>query len=126
MARFRDAFGGGDDVQIPINGVSVAPAGSATADLDVSGYTSLLVGATLAGTVTPADLSFSMKPLDDDGTTLFNLEPSTLSSVAAAAVGPDVLALKRYDVRGLKKVRITVGNANVAAKTATVRTYAGT
>lgn len=126
MARIRDVFGQGNDLQIPISVVSVAPAGSATADIDVSGYGSLLVAATLLGTVTVGDLSFSARPLDADGTTLLNQELPITVQTAIGVVGADVIGLKRYDVRGLRMVRITVGNANVAAKNATVRTYAGT
>src|SRR6186997_3125986 len=92
-----------------------------TGDIDVSGYTEMTVIWRLMATVTGADLTLNdAKPTVEDpaGTDVFvDQAMASQSAVAPASDGANVVAQKTYRLAGLKTIRITGRNNNLAAKT---------
>lgn len=101
------------------NATPVASAASVNVDLDVQGADRYSFLVRLAGTVTPADLTFEVRAYDSEGV-LFDQPLATVASVAPAAVGADVRGQFFYDTRGIDTVQVRVKNNNAASKNADV------
>lgn len=106
---------------------SVAAAGSAAVNVNVSGYTKLTVWWQLQSTTTTTDLaSAAVRACRADGTTYSNQGLPTVRSVAAASDGTNVNQTTQYDVAGLDTVRISASNNNAGSKTYVITTYLAT
>lgn len=101
------------------NAVAIATGASNNVDLDVSNADRVSFLVRLAGTTTPADLTFEVRAYDSEGV-LFDQALPTEATVAAAAVGADVRAQFFYVMRGIDTVQVRVKNNNAASKNADV------
>ena len=110
-------FNGANHDAVEVFNASVASNGTASVDMNVSDYDTLLIAFKILSTVTPADLSTpGISAYAPDGTTnLIVFLPA--SSSGPASTGADVVAYVRVDVRGLGLVQARFKNANAGAKT---------
>ena len=109
----------------PFN-ASVGPAGSATVDVDTTGFEQLTVIWRLLASGTTTDLSGpAVKAYSADQTTLIQLALQQIRGFAPSVGGSDIISIGQYDCRGIGKVQLSVSNANVGAKTIVIDYYLG-
>lgn len=99
-------------VQNSLTGSAVGTGATGSVDVDTRRLGTLTVAYKLAGTVTTGDLTPNDPlPFDQNGTVLtVGLPPEAVTAVAVS--GADVVAIRRYDVSGVEKVRLTAKNNN--------------
>jgi hypothetical protein len=108
----------------PIAAVSTASGTTKTADVDVRRLRTLTVFYKLAGTVTAADLTVNdPTPFDLTGAVMTAGLPPELT-IAPASDGVNVVAVRRYDVAGVERVRVSAKNNNAGALALTVDVFA--
>lgn len=98
-----------------LSGSAVGTGATGTVDLDVRRLGTLTVAYKLAGTVTTGDLTPNDPvPYDAFGTLLtVGLPPEATTAVAVS--GSDVVAIRRYDVSGVEKLRLSAKNNNAGS-----------
>lgn len=125
MAQTKNRFGGVSDVQEIQNG-AVLTGVTVTKDVDVTGYRTLTIIASLLATITPADLSgVGIKAYRADGTTITLLSLPAKASVAAASDGTNVNQLLTVDVTGFVKIRVQATNSNAGTLNMILTAYMG-
>lgn len=94
---------------------SVGTGATGSADLDVRRLGVLTVAFKLAGTGTVGDLTPNDPlPFDAAGAVMtVGLPPEATTAVAVS--GSDVVAIRRYDVSGVEKVRLSAKNNNAGS-----------
>jgi len=89
---------------------AAAVAGSYTVDLSVADQGSIIVWWTLANATAAADLTAAsciVKAYDPSGTVVLNTTLAEETTIASGAfTSPIAATAKRYDVRGISKLRI--------------------
>lgn len=102
---------------------TIVAGGNVQADLDVTGYSTLIVLARIGNGTTPAtaagDISYSVVAYEDDGVTLFPAGQvlginADLALRAASLSGNVAWKADRYSLGGIDKVRVALVNNNVA------------
>lgn len=108
----------------PLSAQAVGTGATATADLDVRRLRTLTVYYRLAGTVTVGDLTVNDPlPFDSKGAVMTVGIPPELTTAAAVA-GADVVAVRRYDVAGVERLRLSAKNNNAGSLNLTVDVFA--
>lgn len=99
-------------LQKPVRNVATATGATSSADIDVRRIGTIVVAYKLAGTVTAGDLTvIDPVPYDSDGV-LMTVGLPAKTTLAPAASGADVVALRTYDCVGIERLRLAGKNNN--------------
>lgn len=110
-------------VQTLLNASSTGAGVTKTVDLDTRRMKTLTLAYKLAGTGTTGDLGvLDPLPYDDTAPTAVALTVGlpAVSTTAPAVAGSDVVAIRRYDVSGVDKLKVQAKNNSAGSLNLTV------